>query len=147
MTPKTLNPEARNLLEKKLGLLKGYMDKLERYVVLGTDEILENDDKLLAMERAFQLVVDEAIDINSVLAYQLGNTVPDAYKSTFYDLVPIGVIDVDFADKISESAKVRNRLTHEYDNLTNKETVESIKKFFEMYKMYTKTVVEKVTAG
>ncbi len=69
-------------------MIREYMVKLGKYTSLATEDILKDEDKRLAIERSFQLVVDEAVDINSLLAYQIGNKVPDAYKSTFYEFVP-----------------------------------------------------------
>jgi uncharacterized protein YutE (UPF0331/DUF86 family) len=104
---------------------------------------MTNQDKLLAMERSFQLVVDEAIDINALVSYQLGGKVSDSYKSTFYELVPLGIVEQSFADVISESAKVRNQLTHDYDKLSQTEIVSSIKRFFELYKTYLDKLIKR----
>ena len=141
--------EAQKLIEQKLQLLQRYMKELEKYVLLETDMIVGDIEKLRSMERSFQLMVDEAIDINSVLAYQLGNTVPDAYKSTFYDLVPIKIFDLPFVERIAESARVRNQIMHDYEKLTASQTVEAIKKFFELYQTYAKIIIEKfvMTSG
>ena len=131
------------MLEKKIGFLQEYLSKLSVYVSLSDDAILGNDDKLLAMERSFQLVVDETIDINAVIAYQLKGTVPESYRSTFYEMVPLGIIDQSFADTISESAKVRNQLTHDYEKLSRTDMVVAIKKFFKVYQTYAAILVKK----
>ena len=138
-----MNTDTQKILGNKILLLQKYMKKLAAYLVNADDELLHNEDKLLAMERVFQLVVDESIDINGILSYQLGGTIPDSLKSSFYEIVPLNIIDYSFAEKIAESAKVRNQLTHDYDKLTNHEVVMAIRKFFEMYKTYEKILVEK----
>src|SRR3989344_7182419 len=113
-----ISVEAQKLIEQKLQLLQGYMKELEKYVTLDTDMIAGDIEKLRSMERSFQLMVDEAIDINAVLAYQLGNTVPDAYKSTFYDLVPIKILELPFVERISESSRVRDEVMQDYEKIT-----------------------------
>ena len=123
-------------------LLQGYLKDLTPYAS-HREELLADKEKRTLAERYFQLMVDKAIDINSALAYQLGGTVADTYRSTFYKTVPLKIIDQAFADDISNSAKVRNQLTHDYDKLSTKEVVESIKKYFEMYKKYAAIMVEK----
>jgi uncharacterized protein YutE (UPF0331/DUF86 family) len=138
-----MDTAAQNILEKKIGRLREYMSKLSPYVALPNDAIMTNQDKLLAMERSFQLVVDEAIDINALVSYQLGGKVSDSYKSTFYELVPLGIVEQSFADVISESAKVRNQLTHDYDKLSQTEIVSSIKRFFELYKTYLDKLIKR----
>lgn len=130
-------------IKQKIKTLREYMDDLAPYASLSVEELVSNKEKRTLAERYFQLMVDEAIDINAALAYQLGGKIADAYRSTFFELVPLGIIDQSFADAISESAKVRNQLTHDYEKLSKKTVAESIKKFFEMYKQYAKIIIEK----
>ena len=134
-------------IKQKIKTLREYMDDLAPYASLSVEELVSNKEKRTLAERYFQLMVDEAIDINAALAYQLGGKIADAYRSTFFELVPLGIIDQSFADAISESAKVRNQLTHDYEKLSKKTVAESIKKFFEMYKQYAKIIVEKFLDG
>ena len=138
-----INEDTQKTLDKKIMLLRGYLKNLERYVALSNEEINKNQDKLYAMERIFQLVVDKSADINAVLAFQIGGKVPDSLKSSFYELVPLKIIDYSFAEKIAESVKIRNQMTHNYEKLTDLEVMVGIKKFFSMYEIYAKILVEK----
>jgi len=138
-----INEDVKKILERKILLLHGYLSDLESYVKLDDKQILDNKDKLYSMERVFQLVVDEAIDINAIIIYQLGGAIPDSSKSSFYELVPLKVVDQDFAEKISESAKIRNQMTHDYDKLSLGEVISSTRGFFEMYKIYVKILIDK----
>lgn len=137
-----MNTDAQKLLIKKIMLLQDYMTDLDLYINLSDTEILNNKDKNYAMERCFQLVVDEAVDINALVVYQLGNTIPDDSKSSFYALADIKIIEHEFAQNISDSAKIRNQVTHDYDKLSKVQVVQSIKKFYEMYKTYTKILID-----
>ena len=138
-----MNTDAKKILGNKILLLQKYVKELEPYVAIPDDGLIKNKDKRLAMERMFQLVVDESIDINGILAYQLGGTIPDSLKSSFYEIVPLGIIDLGFADKIADSAKIRNQMTHDYDKLTDGEVITSVKKFYDMYLIYIKVLVKK----
>ncbi len=131
------------ILKRKIQLLGDYLEQLAPYVSLDVEILSRDNDKRLAMERVFQLVVDEAVDVNGVIAYQLGGKIPDSFKSSFYELVSLNIIENSFADRISESAKIRNELTHEYEKLTKIQVIDSIKKFNDMYKEYLKILVEK----
>lgn len=130
-------------LEKKIVRLQEYMETLSEYVSLDTSMILKNKEKLFAMERAFLLTVDEAIDINAAAIYLIGGKVADSYKSTFHELVPISIIGIDLAEKIAESAKIRNQLTHDYEKLQKKDAIEEIKRFYPLYQTYLKALIEK----
>ena len=129
--------------QRKIRLLREYMDKLAPYAALSSDELLRNEEKRAAMERWFQLVVDEAVDINAVLAYQLGGRIPESHKSTFFELVPLNILKTDFAEKIAGSIKVRNQMTHDYEKVQHSELIASMKKYFELYKTYTRILIEK----
>ena len=133
------NPE----LEKRILRMRDYLEKLAAYILLEQKELLKNDEKLLAMERLFLLVVDEAIDINAAIVYQMGGSIAESYKSTFYELVPLKIIDLELAEKIAESAKIRNQLTHDYEKLQKKDADEAIKKFQPLFKEYLRVLIGK----
>lgn len=130
-------------LEKKIVRLQEYLEKLERYISLSQSELLNNDEKLAAMERWFLLSVDEAVDINSAIAYQQGGSIVESYKSSFHELVHLHVIDLKLAEKIGESAKIRNQLTHDYEKLQKADAISAMKRFYPLYKEYLKALVEK----
>ena len=131
-------------IQKKVVQLQEYMDKLSEYAAFSTDEALMDEQKRLAMERLFLLMVDEAVDINAAVAYQLGGRIAASYKSSFHELVPLHLLAPGFAEKIAESAKIRNQLTHDYETLQKREAIENMKKFYELYKEYVRVLIEKL---
>ena len=131
-------------IQKKVVQLQEYMDKLSEYAAFSTDEVLMDEQKRLAMERLFLLMVDEAVDINAAVAYQLGGRIAESYKSSFHELVPLHLLAPGFAEKIAESAKIRNQLTHDYEKLQKREAIENMKKFYELYKEYVRVLIEKL---
>ena len=131
-------------IQKKVVQLQEYMDKLSEYAAFSTDEVLMDEQKRLAMERLFLLMVDEAVDINAAVAYQLGGRIAESYKSSFHELVPLHLLAPGFAEKIAESAKIRNQLTHDYETLQKREAIENMKKFYELYKEYVRVLIEKL---
>ncbi len=134
-----MNPE----IIKKIKLLQEYFNELAPYIAMPNEEILKNKEKLATVERYFLLMADEAFDVNSALAYQLGNKIPESNKSTFLELVELEILDREFADKIAQSAKTRNLLTHNYEKVQKSVLLEDMKKFAELYKEYIKILVNK----
>ena len=128
---------------RKIKLLRGYLDDLREYTALPLEKILENKDKLRSMERCFQLMTDEAFDVNGALAYQLGKKIPEDNKSTFYELSELGILEKDFANAIAESAKTRNELTHNYEKVQKSEMVDNMKRFADMYEKYIKILIDR----
>ena len=128
---------------QKISILQDYLNKVISYTNLSTEELSNNFEKLSTLERLFILMVDEAFDINSALAYQLGNKIPDSNKSTFYEIANLNIITQEFADKISLSAKTRNNLVHDYEKVQKRVLIENMKGFVELYKEYVKILIEK----
>lgn len=135
------------ILKRKVEKLQEYISKLSPYISLSADELLKNEEKRAAMERWFQLMVDEAIDINASLAYLVSGKVADSYKSSFHELVTLSILDSSFAEKISDSAKIRNQMTHDYEKIQHSELIENMKKYFELYKEYSKIIVDRFVGG
>lgn len=135
-----LNPE----IIKKIEKANEYLQTLLPYSLLSDDELLQNLEKQATFERYFQLLADEVFDVNSSLAYQLGNKIPDSNKSTFYEVAELRLVETEFANRIAESAKTRNRLTHDYDKVQKIELIHEIKKFVPLYTEYLKTLSVKL---
>ncbi|MBI2627469.1 DUF86 domain-containing protein [Candidatus Nomurabacteria bacterium] len=131
---------------KKIAVIQDYLNALALYLKIPTEELLENNEKRAAMERYFILMADEAFDINSALAYQLGNRIPESNKSTFYEIANLDIISREFADEISLSAKTRNNLVHDYEKVQESVLIEEMKKYAELYKKYVKILIEKFVA-
>ncbi|MBI2476239.1 MAG: DUF86 domain-containing protein [Candidatus Taylorbacteria bacterium] len=127
----------------KLDRLREYLKDLKPYVSLDTETVLSNKEKVLSVERLFQLVVDEAADINSHIAYQILDKVPESYRSSFHVLGEGKIFDPAFIDAISESARIRNQIVHDYEKLQKKDGVEAVKKFFPLYEKYLDVLVKK----
>lgn len=64
-------------------------------------------------------------------------------KSTFYNLVDLNILENSFAEKISNSAKIRNQIVHEYEKLSKEDVILNIKKYYELYREYLKILIEK----
>jgi len=127
----------------KIKLAGEYLDKVIYYANLSDDILLANEEKLATMERWYLLMVDEIVDVNASLSYSLGNKVSESYRSSFFELVPLGIIDQSLADKIADSIKTRNELTHDYDKKQKSEMIADMKRFIIMYKEYMKIITEK----
>lgn len=128
---------------RKISILQDYLNTLVPYTMISITELLDNPEKLAAMERYFLLMTDEAFDVNSALAYQLGNKIPESNKSTFYEIADLKIISREFADEISLSAKTRNNLVHDYEKVQKSTLIEEMKKYTELYKKYVKVLIKK----
>jgi len=133
-------------IKKKIDTLRAYYEELKPWVSFPSGEILANNEKIRAIERLFQLLVDEAVDINTLIIADSTQESPENYRSTFYGLSELGFLDHAFADTISFSAKLRNQIVHDYDKVQRSVMIEDIKKFILLYEKYIATLIEKFVA-
>ncbi len=98
-------------LEQILELIQELEGLLEQpFVEYAADRIATR-----AAERDFQLLVNLAVDINLYLLVERSGKTPDSYRQSFLDLGRIGILDPSLAERLAQSARLRNILVHEYD--------------------------------
>lgn len=104
---------------------------------------IQNTRQQKCAERNFQLVVDLASDINTQLLVEKGKRTPDSYKQSFSDLAREGILPSELAEKLVDTAKMRNILVHEYDFEEDyKKFYTSAKNFIPHYHEYIKEILE-----
>ncbi|MFN8475078.1 MAG: DUF86 domain-containing protein [Anaerolineae bacterium] len=67
-----------------------------------------------AAERDFQVAIQAALDISSIILAEQSVNVPEAYRDLFPALAEIGVLPVDLGRRLSYMAQFRNVLVHLY---------------------------------
>ena len=91
-------------------------------------EILSDYTKLRTLERNFQLIVDEIIDINLYLIKEKDLKPPQDFQSSFEVLSQAKILPHDFAVKIAPAVGLRNKIVHRYEDIDRKFFIEQIKK-------------------
>ena len=130
-------------IKRKVDILRSYLEEMDRFLVVSDKDILADDMKLRAIERVFQLIVDEAVDINTLILADAVSQSPESYKSTFFMLADEKIIDRDLSEKISGSAKIRNQIVHDYEKISESDLIQKIKKFQPIYKEYLAVLIKK----
>ena len=117
------------------------LEKIRSKLKLSDEEIVKSDDHLSVLERHFQLMVDDAIDINHHFIKEGGYGIPDDLQSTFTVLGEHGVLPQDFASQIGKSVGLRNRIVHQYEDIKPAVFVESLRKNLGDYDEYIKHIL------
>lgn len=107
----------KEFIYKKLVFIEEYFKELEEVCNISMDEMKKDFMRFYAMERIFQLIVDEMIDINNHIIIHSGFKNPNDLQSTFITLGENDVIPMDFANKIFSCVGLRNRLVHRYEKI------------------------------
>jgi len=128
------------LMKTKIRNIQQYLDEIRHILSLNAKDIIDNIEKLKTLERNFQLIVDEALDINIHFIKNLDLKSPDDFQSTFKILGENSILPNDFAQKIAPVVAVRNRLVHRYEVLDKQLFVENFQKHYTDFEKYMKSV-------
>ncbi len=131
-------------IKSKMVRLGNYLSRIDLLLRLSDEEIVVNEEKLLSVERLYQLIVDEAIDINIALLSQKFNYVPESYRSSFTDMAEKKFLEKNFSDKISLSVKTRNQIVHDYEFVKKQALVSDVRRYVALYKEYVQSISAKL---
>ncbi len=125
------------LIEKKLNLIVEYLDELSPTIEpFSIEEIMGDPMRLHASERLLQLIVDAMLDINVHFVKERKLGVPDDLQSTFRTLADGCILPRDFAEHIAPVVGLRNRIVHQYEKVSKRIFVESLKRNYPDFKEY-----------
>lgn len=128
---------SKEILISKITLFKKY--KKELLVMLQKKDL--KDEEFYIIERLFQLVVDEAVDINSLIIEREKEPIPDYNQSTFETLKKINVFKKTDVSNIANSVGLRNRIVHRYESVQKSLMLKEILRYLKLYDIYFEEIV------
>lgn len=128
--------EYANVIRRKLINLSEYIDELEPFLGYSYEQYISNYFIKRTGERLIQLIVENMVDINSIVIAEMNHIPPKDYYSSFEIMGEIGIIPVEFSKELAPCTGMRNRLVHEYDKIQDKIIFESIKLVIELVNKY-----------
>ncbi len=131
------------LFSKKISLIQDYLKRLEGFLNQCAVEKRPDDATILSIERLFQLVVDEAVDINTMILEKERRQIPDTNQATFQTLADAGIIPKGLYAKIAGSVGLRNRLVHRYETVQKSVLLKEAPRYAEAYKEYLAVLIKK----
>lgn len=134
----------KDTIIRKLGNLKEYLQELETLSKRPLTEYLDNFEYRRAVERLIQVIVECAIDINTLLVVGLGERPPIDYKESFLKLVTCKIIPKEFVEVLIPFVSLRNRIVHEYEKINNELVYASIRHILIEFKKYRKEITRYV---
>lgn len=135
-----MSPADREIIKRKIAVIIENLNALEPIKDMPKEEYIEDIYKRKATERLLQELIEAAIDINTHIIVQTGNTAPDDYYESFINAGALKIISMDLAEKLAPSAGLRNRLVHEYDSLEHSIVLDAVKMAEELYPRYVKEI-------
>lgn len=133
-------PIDQETIKDKLIMISEYITEMGPFLACSNEEIVDDKSKLRSVERLLQLIVDEAIDINSHFIAELNLESPREYRGTFITIGKNGILPVEFAQKISESVGLRNGIVHQYEKIETGRMLNDIRDNISDYVEYVKFI-------
>jgi uncharacterized protein YutE (UPF0331/DUF86 family) len=135
-----MSPVEEGILRRKLAAIVENLKALEPIARMTQTQYLEDLYKRKATERLLQELIEAAIDINTYIIVQTGQSVPDDYYESFIKAGALQIISSDLTEKLAPSAGLRNRLVHEYNMLEHSVVLDAVRKSEDLYTEYVRQV-------
>lgn len=126
----------KSLVMEKFKNLREYLTEIEEILKADDAAILRDFRSLKALERNFQLTVDEILDINIHFIRELELKTADDFQSTFAILAESDILPTDFASKIAPIVGLRNALVHRYEKIEKDFFLRQIRKEYQDFIQY-----------
>ena len=137
----------QNLVKEKIRNIQEYMNEIKSILVLPDADIVHTVEKLRTLERNFQLIVDEMLDINIHLIKELNLESPDDFQSTFEILGEHNILPKDFAYKIAPVVGLRNKIVHRYEIIDRTLFVNAFKNNYKDFEELLRLIREYLDKG
>lgn len=122
-------------------MLHRYLRELDAHRNITLAEYLMGGDRLRAIERLLQLIVEVAADINTHIVTEIEGLPPTDYTDSFHAMVRCAVIPFDLGERLKPSAGLRNALVHEYGGIDDRRVHAAIPLALEEFRLYAQSVV------
>ena len=132
----------RDMISAKLILMRKMLRDLEPYGNYKFLQYQQDKDAKYKVERNMHLLVECSSDIlNHVLADR-GLPPADSYADTFVQAGLAKLLDAKLAEKLVQSAKMRNRLVHLYSDIDDKVVFDSIKYYLQDFVAFSEDLAK-----
>ena len=139
-----MQPAQQELLLQRLKELSEFVDELEQYTQITLREYLKNQPHRRQVERMMQIVVESAIDTNSLLIKALQKPPADHASQSFERLFEMKIIGRRLAERFQEYVSLRNDLVHRYRETKDAELWSSARELVRDTRFYIRNVQQYV---
>lgn len=118
----------KDLVKNKLNNMQQYLREILSVLDLDITEILTNLEKVRFLERNFQLIVENMLDINLHFIRELELETDGDLKNTFITLGENKILPYEMAQKLAKIINLRNMLVHGYEKIDRERFVKDFQK-------------------
>jgi len=119
-------PIDKKLISRKITLINNDLKSLKALSKLSLKTYLSQADFEALAERYLERVIGRMIDINYHILSEKENEIPTDFYNSFIALGKKKYLPFKLAETMANSAGLRNRLAHEYDEIDARKVFEAI---------------------
>lgn len=131
-----------NLINRKISFIRKDLGSLSFLDKVSLKTFLSKADYEALAERYLERIVGRMIDINYHILAEKEKRIPVDYFTSFVELGKKNYLPRKFADSIADSAGLRNRLAHEYDEIDEKKIYAAAKSALKDVPKYLKYITK-----
>ena len=135
-------PIDKNLVNRKITLMNNDLKSLKTLSKLSLKTYLSKSEYEALAERYLERIIGRMIDINYHILSEKENEIPIDFYSSFIKLGRKKYLPAALAESMANSAGLRNRLAHEYDDVDPKKVFQSIEVCLKDVPKYLKNIVK-----
>ncbi len=117
----------QELVEKKIDLIEEKLDYLSEAEQICLENFLDSYEKVQAVKHTLQESIEACLDIANhiIAASELKRS--ETYSDMFQRLSEEGILGDELADRLSDMARFRNLLVHQYAEIDNRRVYQILK--------------------
>ncbi len=135
-------PIDKKLIQRKITLINSDLKSLKKLSGLSLKTYLSKEEYEVLAERYLERIIGRMIDINYHILSEKENKIPTDFYSSFVMLGKKKYLPSKLAGTMANSAGLRNRLAHEYDEIDAKKVFEAAISCLRDVPKYLKCIVK-----
>lgn len=125
-----------------MSLIKEDLKSLLFLTKISLKTFLSKSEHEVLAERYLERIIGRMIDINYHILAEKEGHIPVDYYNSFTELGKKKYLPMKFAEKMANSAGLRNRLAHEYDEIDEKKIYEAANQCLKDVPKYLKHIIK-----
>lgn len=131
-----------NLIEQRLDQIRVSANRLKKFTSITMEEFIADSDNYAIAEHHLRRALEAVFDISRHIIAKKGLGRPESYSQLIEILGQQKILSNEFAKKIKGMAGYRNRLVHEYMQITPEEIYEIIHTKLQDFSEYCKFIID-----
>jgi len=132
----------KKIVIRKIKMIEKDLENLKKIAKLSLKEYLNHIEYQAATERYLERIIMRMIDINYHILSEIKKEMPDDYYQSFVEMGKHKYLSIKLAENLANSAGLRNRLAHEYDEIDQKILYEAAQRCLKEVPQYLKKVIK-----